>query len=531
MVKQIYDFKGDSENSPNAALLIQTYEGNLDIVKFSGDYNLDLTDNDEFEYYDANESKIFAGFIRESENGDESVYTGYDYGIELSQIPVRKNWEGFTALGIQEDIITNYTSLTWVAPIGITDSSIIKLYPSRNRKANQIFDAMHKILNTTHYVDFNKNVMVEYEGQSTNTNVLTVGENCLTTADGWITDSLNLVKNSTTIGDTKTIEEIQTLTGTGSLKEFELASPYTDIKIEYPSGSGTFLTPFVEDVSDGDYEILREVKKIVFQDSFGAPGLGVDFDVYYVYQVETNFEITEVSQAEILSGTNPHHKQVNITYLKEVEECKAYATKYKEKFRNPLRDVRLILNVLDATKYRANQKVRIVDNTHLVNGEFIDDVFIIKRLERSFGNGAYFLKLDCGDSRQFIFDRSAEVNERIDEFNETHPTADIFNQGISTKEDNTLIVEYETTYTLYKGTLPSNVLVSDIAARHSTDEADFPSGDDYVSIDEADYNNLFSIVESSESPEPSSPPPPVTTTLTDNLDNFLTDSDSNILIE
>ena len=491
MVKEIYDFTGDSETSPASTLIIQTSESNLDIVQFNGDYNLDLTNNDEFSYYDAKNQKIFAGYIRESENGDESVYVGYDYGIELAEIPIRKNFEGFTALEIMEDIITNYTSLTWVTPTGITDSAVIKLYPSRNRKANQIMDAMHKFLGTTNYVDFDKNYMIEYEGQETNTNVLEVGVNCITTADGWITNSLNLVKNLTVTGDVKTIEEIQTLTGDGVTTEFTLASPYTDIKIEYPSGSGTFLTPYVEDVVDGDFDILREVKKINFI-SF-TPANGVNFDVYYVYEIETNFEIIEVSQAQVLSGVNPHHKVINVPYLKEVIDCKDYATKYKVKFGEPVREVTLLVNALDALKYRANQSIRIKDNTHLVNGEFVDDIFIIKRLERSWGQGGYFVKLVCGDSTQFVYDRSTEISQRIDEFNETNPLADIFNQGISTLDGNSLIVEYETTVKLYKGTLPSNVLVYN-ASRTYTDEGDYPSGSDYVYINESVYNALFTEV-------------------------------------
>lgn len=494
MVKKIYDFNADSEDTPSSAIIKQTSESNLDIVQFSGDYNLDLNNEDEFEYYDAKEDKIFAGFIRESENGDKGVYVGYDYGIETSAIPVRKNWENYTALEILEDVITNYTSLTWVTPTGITDSPEIALYPSRNRKANQIIDSMHKFLGTTHYVDFDKNFMVEYEGQEMNVNTLRVGQDCATTQDGWLSDSLNLVKNLTVTGDTKTIEEIETLTGDGTTTEFELTSPYTDIKIEYPSGSGTFLTPNVDDVTDGDYSILREVKKIVFTSSFGAPTNLTDFDVYYVYKIETNFEIIEVSQTQILAGTNPHHKLVAVPYLKEVEECKDYATKYKNKFKNPLRDVTLLVNALDATKYRANQTIQIIDNTHLVDESFVNDTFVIKEVTRSWGEGGYFLELKCGDSKQFVYDRAAEINERIEEFNETHPVAEIFNEGISTIDDNNLEIEYEVEVTLYSGTLPSNVLVSDDPTRHSTDEADYPSGDDYVSINEADYNALFTEV-------------------------------------
>jgi len=480
MVKQIYDRGTDSTDTPSGSIIIQSSESNLDIVEFIGDYNLNLTNNDEFEYFDINNVKQFAGYIRQSENGDSQVYTGYDYGIETSEIPVRKNWEGYTALEIIEDIITNFTSLTWVTPVGIVDSSSIKLYPSRNRKANQIIDAMHKLLGTTHYVDFDKNFIVEYEGQELNSNLLQVGVNCNTSINGWESDSLNLVKNLTVLGDIKKIEEIQTLTGTGSQTEFELTSPYTDIKIEYPSGSGTFLTPYVEDISDGDYEILREVKKIVFKTL--TPTLGTNFDVYYVYEINTNFDIVEVTEAEILAGTNPHHKLVNVSYLKEVVDCKDYATKYKNKFKNPLRDVILLVDILDANKYRANQKVRIIDKTHLVNGEFVDDIFIIKKLERSFGNGGYFVKLTCGDSKQFVFDRASEINERLEEFNETHPTAEIFNEGITALEDNIVEIEYEVTTVLKKATLPDDILVSD-AGRTSTNEADHPVLNSWLQLD------------------------------------------------
>lgn len=488
MVKNIYDLKGNDTESPESSIIIETSESNLDIVEFIGTRNLDLANLDEFNFYDFNNNRIFAGVVRIDEDGDASTYTGYDYGILTGEIEVKKNFENMTALEIIEDVIDNFTPLTFSNPNGITTSRTIPLYPSQNRKANQIIDDMHKILGTTHYVDFDKTFIIEYEGQEFNNNILQVGMNCNTTQKGWTTNSMKLVKNLTVNGDIKRIEEVEPFTATGGQTELVLANPYTDIRIEKPVG--TKLDPKVSDITTGDYEIFKETKKAVFDPALSAG----DGQVNYVYEIQTNFIILEVTQSEILSGTNPHEKTITQPYLKEVLDCKDYAEKYKNKFGVPLREVNLLVNIADLSNYRANQSIRVIDNTHLVNDSYIDDVFIIKKLERGFGGGQHFVKMTLGDSDHFSYNREAEISQRIDDLNETHPTADIFNIGITMTTVSNVEVTLETEVLMKKATLPQDILVYDINRTYSNSD-EYDNITTYKYINGSDYLELFEDIE------------------------------------
>lgn len=477
----------DDTDVPASSNIIQTSESNLDVVTFVGTINLDLNALDEFSFIDYKGDTIFAGVIREPQNGDTSTVTGFDYGVELGNIKIRKNFENMTPKEIQEDIITNYTSLTWVDNPNVIDGPAIELYPSQNKLANEIMDDMHKLLGTTHYVDISKNLTIEYEGEKVNPLVLQVGVNCNTDSDGWISDTSQLCKNVTVNGDNKETTETVFLSGTGSQTEFEITNPYVDITVEYPIG--TELVPKLPDIQDGDYEIFKETKKIVFD---VAPANGTDnIKVIYTYNLQTNFNIVEVTQAEVVAGQNPYHKVINADYIKEVKDAQNYAYKYKNKFGSPLREVTLFVDNVDLTKFRANQTIRVIDNIHTINGSNIDDLFIIKKIERSFGNSGSFMKLTVGDSTQFVFDRQAEVNQRVQDANETNPTAEIFNEGINTLADLELEIEYELTVDLLVATLPSNIFGYDMSREYVNEADHITPNDNFIYINEADYIALF----------------------------------------
>jgi len=482
MVTTIKELETADTESPSSSTLSKTQESNLDYLNLEGSYNLNLDKQEEVLYKDALGNEIFQGVVRNSNSGDKNSYIVFDYGIELGEIPVRKNYKDKTPIEIIEDVITNYTNLTFVNLSSVTTTRTIPLYPTGNKHAIEIIDDMHKILKTTHSVDNDKNFNLEIEGFEDNSIVLQVGVNCdLSDKEtGWESSTDLLCDGITVNGDTKRYEEIEFVSGTGTETTFDLANPFTDIKIEYPIG--TILEPEIEGVKTGDYKINKETAEIIFN---VAPANGTDnIKVYYVYQLPVDFNIAG-------TGDNPHHVTINEKYLKEVEDCKLYATKYKLKFGNPIRSCKLIYN--DITKsnlFKANQRIKVIDSFHIVDKSTIDDFFIIKSVTREFGDGIARLIIEVGDSTTFSFDKDREIETGIKDINQQITTADIFNEGISTLDDNELEIEYEVTVTTYYGNLPSNVLVSD-TDRTSTNEADYPSGNDFVSIDEADYNALF----------------------------------------
>lgn len=489
-IKTVFDIGTDDVDTPESSEIIETQESNLDVVSFVATRNFTLNNLDEFEFKDFNNNVIFAGAIRSNLNGDKDVIYGFDYGIELGEIRIRKNFQNMTPIEIMEDVITNFTSLTFDAGT-VTTSRNVTLYPSPNKRAIQIINDMHRLLATTHFVNTSKVFKLEFEGSELNTNVLEVGVNADVSAKGWEVDTSQIVKNLVVNGDVKRIEESETLSGTGAQTTFTIANPYVDVKVEHPIA--TKLEPEIEDFKAGDYQINKETAEIIFN---VAPAFGVDnILITYVYQLQVNFSISEITNAQVLAGTNPHEVEINANFLKEVLECKDYAEKYKNKFQNAIRNATILTTDLDLTKYRANQRIRIKDSIHLIDGVAINDEFIIKEIVRSFGAGSAFIELTVGDSTNFVYDIETEIDQRIQDFNNTNPSAEIFNEGISMQDQNILQVEFDTSdIDLKVATLPQNILVYDIN-RTYINANDYTGQNGFRYINGSDYINLFEDVE------------------------------------
>ena len=153
-MKNIYDILGaglgtDDSNVPITSKITQSSDNNLDHIEFLTTSNFELDNLEEFVFYDHNGNLIFRGVARDNGAGNTNSIMGFDYGFELQEILIRKNFEQLTPLEIIEDVITNFTSLTYNTPTGIIDGEIIKLYTSQNKTAKQIIDDMHKLLGTT----------------------------------------------------------------------------------------------------------------------------------------------------------------------------------------------------------------------------------------------------------------------------------------------------------------------------------------------------------------------------------------------
>jgi len=492
--KNIYDIisvspaygSGDAD-VPSSSKIVESSENNLDYLELQGTALFDINNLDDVIFTDFNGNVIFQGTCRENNDGNTNQRFVFDYSIELGEIPIIKNYEAFTPLQIMEDVITNWTGLTWIAPTGIVDGTAITLYPSKNKKALEIIDDMHKILGTTHYMDV-KNFNVEYEGQTLNPIVLEVNNNCMTDTKGWVQDTSQLTGNLTVQGGDYNTTETIFLSGDGVSKEFTLTNPYVDITVEYPIG--TELKPQLDGITTGDYNILKEVKKIRFLTITPVSGVN-NIKVVLTYQTQANFNIIETTNTQVIAGTNPHHQVLNVGYLKETLQCIDYGNKYKQKFKSPLRDVILFVDDMNLNNYRANQRIRIIDNQHKLNGSYIDGEFLIKKVERNFGLDGYFLTLTCGDSRLFVYDRGQEISRKISDLNNNVPTAEIFNIGIPTLSPNQVDVTFIVTVSMRSGTLPQNILVYDLS-RTYVNGATFTTNDRaYKYINGSDYINLF----------------------------------------
>ena len=467
----------DTEN-PSSTTYIKTQESNLDSLQIVGSLNLDLEYDEEVLYEDYDNNEIFQGIVRKSDTGNQNKYNLFDYGIELGEITIKKNYQNQTPLEIIEDVIANYTNLTFVNFSGIVVTDTINLYPTGGKYASQIINDMHKTLGTTHSVDNDKNFNLEVEGFEDNDIVLEVGVNCDLNdkSVGWSSDTDLLCDGIEVNGASKTIEETKLLSGTGSQTTFTLANPYTSIQVEYPIG--TKLSPFVEDVTTGDYKINKETAEVIFTI---APANATDnIKIYYTYDIPINYEIDGI-------GDNPHKVTIYEDYLKEVLDCIGYAEKYKLKFGKPIRSCDLIYKNSNSTLFKPNQRVRVIDPYHKVNKNYIDDIFIIKSVTRIYGGGVSRLIISVGDSTTFSYNNLSKINTTINDLNQRTTTADIFNEGVSIEGDNNVLATTSSNVKLFVATLPTDILVYDANRKYST-ETDYQG---YKYINGGDYLQLF----------------------------------------
>ena len=99
--------------------------------------------------------------------------------------------------------------------------------------------------------------------------------------------------------------------------------------------------------------------------------------------------------------------------------------------------------------------------------------------------------LEVGDSKQFVYDKRTEIDERVRDFNERSPTAEIFNEGIGLTTESNISVEYDIEVELLSATLPSNIFGYDMSRTYTNEADHIVPNDGFIYIDEIDYIALF----------------------------------------
>lgn len=473
-----------TDNITSYTKINETADDNVDSIEIHTQVDIDAPIEDEFELFNIQGVKQFAGFLRRKEKPKGfNRYIGFDYGIALKDISVRKNFINYSPEGIIEELITDRTPLTYNSTV--TSGVIIKLYPAKNRKISEIIRDMHLILGTVHRVDSDKDFFLEYDGENfISTITLQQGNNFKLIGDGWVEDTDVLCNRVNIEGDIKNAEETELKSGTGAQTVFTVANPYINIEVQHPLG--TILIPEVEGIRDGDYRINKETGEIIFT---VAPANGVNnIQIRYTYETRVNFTATRGSI--LPDNSNLHEKTIRKQYLKEVIDCKKYSEKFLDIFSKPILNGKGQYNSLDISGLSAGSSIRVVDDTYENNGQTLNKVMIITSIDREFGTSGSITTIGLSDDTGFDYNRQQEINQRLKEFEETISSADLFNEGLTTETPASIEIEYDVEITVRVATLPTNILVYD-ANRKYINEADIGSLTSYFYINEQDFIDLF----------------------------------------
>lgn len=407
----------------NKVDLINNSDVDFGYINVSPEFDIKM--KDEVTLLDFNQNQIFGGYVRDINNQalKETIVFGYD--VLLTDIEIQKNFEGFSPEGIIQFCV-ELAGLTYNSTVN--SGLIIDLYPAKDKKLKNIIDDMLNVLGAVSRVDFNKNYYLEYAGATTNPITLQIGSNCVMN-DGWNLDTENLCTQVKVKGVVEEIKTDETFSGTGSQTEFILSNVYVNIKVEHPIG--TELKPEISGVQSGDYRIEKETQKVIFN---VAPASGTD-NILVTYDYEREITYTESSELILPDKSNLHQKTIKKDYLKTIEDVRAYAADYLNKFSQPLISATLEYSTnLEINDFSINQNINVVDNTRKVNGEFVNRTLIIKRIRREFGADGASLLIDVGENTEFVFNRRIEQENRLKQLEENITSAELLQFGIKTTD-------------------------------------------------------------------------------------------------
>jgi len=402
------------------AVIIREDKQNVDTMTLKTDFDVTTVIGDEIKFYDENNALAFAGFIERREvTGVQTLYCE-DYGSILKRSITNKIFVDYLAEDIMAEVVTN-AGLTYVSTI--TTTEIIPTYSADKKNSQEIVEELADKLLANYTTDVNKNWKLELEAGTNSSKTI---DNSRATIDGtWEEDITELVNDVYVEGDNRSVfNKEESFNGTGSLDTFTLTEIPIDIRVEHPVG--TLLTGYVKGQSTGDYQILRDQKKVIFDIS---PGSGTD-NVFISYNYSIPVSIRRRNKASIDSlGGDPEGVRSSIVRKNWVvtrEDARGYANYIIQNFSNPLVSSTWIINnqtdINDWQNYLPNQAIFVNDDLRGYS-----DFYNIRKVERKYGTGPA-LKITLGSPETNLALWDKQVADRIRQLEQSDNNSTILNE-------------------------------------------------------------------------------------------------------
>lgn len=342
--------------------------------------------NDEVLYYDSSNTQVFGGYIQNiSDSPGVQNIEVMDYSIKLSQEKFSAIYESMSPEAIIEDIIDNYTDLTYVSTVstGITITKIVF-------QDEWIIDGINKMLEIfkgSYNVDLSKNFNMSIESTSYCTESIIYGIDYLD--GGWSTDIQKKAEKVVVIGAVIDQRTTETLSGTGTVF-------YTSYKPENVEIAGFQQT--TSDI-DGDYEVDIQNKKITFESSQTDP------EVNYTYK----------SQIRVELGTG---KTVTLEkkYIETKSEARKLAIQYKNKFEDGSQSSKWIKSSSNIGNFNVGDMIPVTDERNNKTGFYKISKVTFELPKKMF--------LEIGEDEDDLFDWQKETIERVKQLEKNNSNSD-----------------------------------------------------------------------------------------------------------
>jgi len=437
MVSKIRYKKPDWTESKDVynATIQDNYYSTPDRFILEVDKNDDVDVGDEVYILDENDNKIFAGTIEKIEEYETKKLTIYDYGYKLNNIIVNEIYNNKTPEFIIQDLITNYTDLTYssTSTSGITLSK----YVCKDKKLNEVINELSSLLNWIWFVDKDKNFYFEPKSYQSSGVTLTIGTNARLKGK-WRKDTSHIINEVIVVGDMATFNTSDSFTGDGSTKEFTLTyQPKGNVRILI---DGTEQQGYVEGQGTGDYQYDKDNKKIIFDT---APSDGSNIVVYYEYEVPVK---VSASNEDSINEYKRRSMKIVKKYINTMSQARKLADKFLSYYSIPHNSAKIEYIYLNSD-VQTGKTINVVDSINNINQEFVINKVIWKYPEG-------IMEISVGEREPEIFDWNAEVMDRIKQLEQSM--------------DNTSILQY---YYLVNNVLNGNFTV-EVTAKYRTIPSD-----------------------------------------------------------
>jgi hypothetical protein len=332
--------------------------------------------NDEVHYFDANNVKVFGGYIQKIEDVSkiQKIEVG-DYSSKYAQEKFSAIYLNMSPEAIIEDIITNYTDLTFVSTV-VTGIIIEKQVFKDEWKLDAIVK-MLEIFNGAYSVDLNRNFNMRIEFAQVCLKSLMYGNDILSD-DGWTRDISVMAEKVIVLGAITDQRTTETLAGTGTVF-------YTTFKPENIQ-IGT-LRRTTTDIA-GDYTVDEDNKKITFNASQTDPS------VSYTYKSQVRVEIGS-GKTVILEKK----------YIESKSQARKLAMQYRDRFYDGAQNSKWTKIDSDIDSYNVGDSIYVSDDMNNATGSYV-----IKQVTLEFPNK---ITLDIGETEEDLFDWQKETVERL----------------------------------------------------------------------------------------------------------------------
>lgn len=352
------------------------------ILKFSSLYSNTPQLNDEVLYYDLDGNQVFGGYIQNIKNVDnKNEFVVGDYSVKLSQEKVNAVYENTSPEAIIEDIINNYTDLTFVSTVS-TGVTISKIF-FRDEWQLDAITKMLQLINGAYSVDLSKNFNLFIRADSTSSEVLTYGSDVLD--NGWVNDIQKKAEKVIVLGGVIDQRTTEALSGTGTV----FYTSFTPENIEIAG-----LQQTTENIS-GDYEVDIYNKKITFNSSQTDPS------VSYTYK----------SQIKVELGTG---KTVMLEkkYIESKLEARRLAIEYQTRFADGVQSSKWIKVSANINNFNVGERIYVNDSTNNKTG-FYNIKSVVWELPEK-------MTVEVGETEEDLFDWQKETIERIKQLEKTN---------------------------------------------------------------------------------------------------------------